>query len=124
MPNITSVSKITMMLALLDKELTKAKLADDNCVITTSNNILTIEATNPNGSYKGIINIGERLLSIRATETFSSPYNVERLHDAVKASKEISETCILSLPNKAPLKIDFKVEKGYLRYFLAPRMEG
>lgn len=53
-------------------------------------------------------------------------FAAKRLHTIALCSKNLSDSCTISLADNLPVRIDFrfKAEKGYLRFFLVPMFDG
>lgn len=111
-----------------------AKVARDMRTLSESLQILVTKdsvkfmASGPIGTGSVIIKAhtdlkdGKESIKIDLNKSVNVTFGAKYLNDIVKAST-LAETVTIKLTNKIPALFEFKLQGGYLRYYLAPKFD-
>ena len=129
LPKLNFDASYALNLSAVERILSDALTVSDHIRIAASKDGIEFSARGDAGDFKQSIKSGSLdLIELKCSNDATATYSLEYITKIIKSAKESNESVAFFMASKMPLKIEFKLtpeanSKGYIRFFLAPRVQ-
>jgi len=123
-PKIAFTAEVRITAEVLEDGLRDAEMVSESVLMSAKKGEFVISAESDRGSTELRLKEGDLALTgLEVQQPTSARFSLEYLLKMIKGASS-SDEIILRLGTDLPLEMEIKLEKGKLRFFLAPRIEA
>jgi proliferating cell nuclear antigen len=124
-PKFTFNTSIRMLSSDFVRALADAEKVSDHACLEMDSEKFAIIATGDLGSIRvEFASRSKSVIDFSVKESSKASYSLRYLIDMTKGAALTSDKVVIEYSTDRPIKLDFEMPKGYLRFYLAPRIEA
>ncbi len=124
-PKISFKAHVQMATDALKQAITDAARVAENVRFEATKDQFVVKASGDIGSVEAVFSAdSDAIREISVEEDSKATFNLDYLEEMVKAATGISDEAIVEFSTNMPLRLDFPLTTGALRFYLAPRIES